>query len=132
MESFLMPNPPVPAVPMAVQRLSKRGIPPSSKNPTHKTVSRIYSRYKMVADSLVLGTSLVTLGPGLSARRRLKLYPPLPMGTTASRNTRIPIPPSQWVKLRQNSIPRLSPSTLVRMEAPVVVKPEMTSNSAST
>ena len=44
----------------------------------------------------------------------------------------MPMPPSQWVKERQNSSPRLMASTSVRMEAPVVVKPEMTSNRAST
>ena len=39
MLSFLMPKPPVPAVPKAVQRLSKRGIPPASRKRTQMTVS---------------------------------------------------------------------------------------------
>ena len=42
------------------------------------------------------------------------------------------MPPTQWVKLRQNKIPRLRDSTSGRMVAPVVVKPETVSNSAST
>ena len=41
------------------------------------------------------------------------------------------MPPIQWVKLRQNSMEWLMPSTLVRMEAPVVVKPETVSKKAS-
>ena len=41
------------------------------------------------------------------------------------------MPPIQWVKLRQNSMPRLSASTLVRMVAPVVVKPLTVSKNAS-
>jgi len=46
-------------------------------------------------------------------------------------NTRMPMPPNQWVKLRQKSIPLSSASTSVRMLAPVVVKPETVSNTAS-
>ena len=42
------------------------------------------------------------------------------------------MPPSQWVKLRQKRSPRLMDSTSLRMEAPVVVKPEVTSKRAST
>ena len=41
------------------------------------------------------------------------------------------MPPSQWVKLRQNRFACDSAVTSVRMEAPVVVKPLMDSNSAS-
>ena len=46
-------------------------------------------------------------------------------------NTSTPMPPTQWVKLRQNRPPRLRGSTAVRMEAPVVVKPETVSKKAS-
>ena len=52
-------------------------------------------------------------------------------GTTASMNTSTPMPPSQWVKLRQNSSPCGIASGAVRMLAPVVVKPETVSNTAS-
>ena len=69
MEVFLMPKPPVPAVPKAVHRASKRGIFPSSRKTTSSTVSRMYRRYRMPAVWRILGTSLPTLGPGLSARR---------------------------------------------------------------
>ena len=46
-------------------------------------------------------------------------------------NTSTPMPPTQWVKLRQNSSPWLMASTSVRMEAPVVVKPLTVSKNAS-
>ena len=46
-------------------------------------------------------------------------------------NTRIPIPPIQWVKLLQKSIQRGRASTSERILAPVVVKPEAVSNTAS-
>ena len=77
------------------------------------------------------GTSLPTVGPGTSARMMCIDRLPL-MGSTASTNTRMPMPPIQWVKLRQNRMPLGSPSTAGRMLAPVVVKPETVSNRAST
>ena len=54
------------------------------------------------------------------------------MGMTAMRNTSTPMPPIQCVKLRQNSPERDRLSTSLRMEAPVVVKPETVSKKAST
>ena len=42
-------------------------------------------------------------------------------------STSTPIPPSQWVKDRQNRIPLGMASISVRIEAPVVVKPEQDS-----
>lgn len=39
-------------------------------------------------------------------------------------STSTPMPPTQWVKLRQNRIPRGRASISVRMEEPVVVKPD--------
>ena len=42
------------------------------------------------------------------------------------------MPPIQWEKLRQNSVPWLSASTSVRIVEPVVVKPETVSKKAST
>ncbi len=80
--------------------------------------------------SFIFGTSLPTDGPGLSARIRLMLEPPL-MGMIASRNTRTPMPPIQWVKLRQNREQWESASTSLKMLAPVVVKPDTVSKSAS-
>ena len=46
-------------------------------------------------------------------------------------STKTPIPPTQWVKLRQKSMPLGKISTLVKMVEPVVVKPEILSNTAS-
>ena len=42
------------------------------------------------------------------------------------------MPPIQCVKLRQNSMERDMASTLLRIDAPVVVKPETVSKKAST
>ena len=53
-------------------------------------------------------------------------------GSTASTNTSTPMPPTQWVKLRQKRMPWVSASTSVRMLAPVVVKPDTVSKNAST
>lgn len=50
---------------------------------------------------------------------------------TAIMNTSTPMPPTQCVKLRQNNRPWLSASTSVRIDAPVVVKPETVSKNAS-
>ena len=77
-----------------------------------------------------MGTSFPTDGPGLSARMRFMVLPPV-MGSTARINTITPIPPIQWVKLRQNRLHRDSASTSLKMLAPVVVNPEIVSNSAS-
>lgn len=46
-------------------------------------------------------------------------------------NTRIPIPPSQWVKERQNNMDLGSASMSVKIVDPVVVKPEQDSKKAS-
>jgi hypothetical protein len=43
----------------------------------------------------------------------------------------MPIPPIQWVRLRQNKMLFGKDSTSVRMVAPVVVKPDMVSKKAS-
>ena len=76
------------------------------------------------------GTILDTVGPGLSARRRWMPCPPS-MLTMASIKTRMPMPPIQCEKLRQNRLQCLSSSTFGRMLEPVVVKPETISNTAS-
>ena len=78
-----------------------------------------------------MGTSLETWGPGDSARMMNKLSPLVPEGERASRNTRTPMPPSQWLKERQYRIPLGSGSRSLRMLAPVVVKPLAASNRAS-
>ena len=53
------------------------------------------------------------------------------IGMTAIRNTSTPMPPIQWVNERQKRPDRERPSTLFRIEAPVVVKPETVSKKAS-
>ena len=49
----------------------------------------------------------------------------------ATDSTMIPMPPSHWMKLRQKSSPREMDSMSVRMEDPVVVKPDTDSKNAS-
>ena len=88
--------------------------------------------YKMRAVCPRRGVKRPTLGPGLSARIRFMVPAFLSIFTMASVNTRMPMPPSQCVKLRQYSMPRPSTSTSERMDAPVVVKPLTVSNRAST
>jgi len=82
--------------------------------------------------SLMRLTSFPTAGPGISARSMCIPWPSPPIGRMAMTNTRTPMPPTQWVKLRQNRMPRFSDSTSVRMVAPVVVKPETVSKKQST
>jgi len=49
----------------------------------------------------------------------------------ANDRTMMPMPPIQWVRLRQNRMPRGRDSMSERMLAPVVVKPDMVSKKAS-
>ena len=83
-----------------------------------------------MALSCSLLLSLSTEGPGTSARIRCIARPSV-SGSTAITNTSTPMPPTQWEKLRQNSMPWLIASTSVRMVEPVVVKPETISKKAS-
>ncbi len=76
-------------------------------------------------------TSLPNCGPGISALASAVDILSLP-GKSAIANTRTPIPPSHCVRARQNSRDLGIISTLVSMLAPVVVKPDTVSNSAST
>ena len=84
----------------------------------------------MTAVFRALGTSLPTVGPGTSARMMCMEWLPF-IGSIAMMNTNTPIPPTQCVNERQKRHPRLIPSISVRMDAPVVVKPEAVSNMAS-
>ena len=78
-----------------------------------------------------LGTSFPTDGPGLSAFIRFIFEPDaLFIGMMASRNTRTPIPPIQWVKHLHSIMPCDILSTSLSMLAPVVVNPDIVSNSA--
>ncbi len=66
------------------------------------------------------------MGPGASVTAIF--CPLIPReGISAIANTRIPMPPIQWVKERQNRIPFGSTSTSVRIDAPVVENPEQDS-----
>jgi hypothetical protein len=90
----------------------------------------MYTPHNLFAVSFILGCNLSGVGPGTSAIK--SCIPPIPrMGKTTSDNTIIPIPPSHWVILRQKSNPCERDSISFRIEAPVVVKPEMVSKNAS-
>ena len=56
------------------------------------------------------GTRRLSSGPGDSARIRWDVRP-VTLGVIASVSTSTPMPPIQWVKLRQKSTPRGSVST---------------------
>ena len=95
-----------------------------------RSVSSRYTFQSVLAVWRMRGVILSGVGPGISA-----LYnwvPPMPvMGRMARERTMMPMPPSQWLRLRQNSRPRGRSSTRTRMEAPVVVNPDMLSKKAS-
>ena len=76
------------------------------------------------------GSSLLLIGPGLSARIRCTAPAPV-QGIRARNSTSTPMPPIHWVSARQKRIPLGMASTSVRMVAPVVVRPEAVSNRAS-
>ena len=86
--------------------------------------------YRIRALDLTFGTRRLTEGPGLSAFMRFMRLPPV-IGSRMSRKTRTPMPPIQWVKLRHIRIQFGMTSTSDRILAPVVVKPDTVSNSAS-
>jgi len=67
--------------------------------------------------------------PGISATN--SCIPPIPnIGKIATDKTMIPIPPIQCVILLQKSNPLGTDSISTRIEAPVVVNPEMVSKKA--
>jgi hypothetical protein len=80
---------------------------------------------------LMRGNSLSAEGPGTSARKSC-MAPAPRRGRKATERTIIPIPPNQWVRLRQNKIPMGLSSMELKTVAPVVVMPETDSNTAST
>ena len=89
-----------------------------------------YTAHSRRAVSRTLGVSRSPVGPGASAASRL--IPPEPtVGSTATTSTITPMPPIHCVVERQNSSPWEVASMLGVTVAPVVVKPEIDSNKAS-
>ena len=76
------------------------------------------------------GVSFSSVGPGASAKKS-RPTPIASRGRTATKSVMTPMPPSHWVSDRQNSSPRLKTLKSVKMVAPVVVNPDIDSNSAS-
>ena len=79
---------------------------------------------------LALGTSLSASGPGTSARIRCMEFSSS-KEVSIMTNPSPPIPPIQWVRLRQKAMPLGSASISVRIVDPVVVKPDTVSKKAS-
>ena len=102
-----------------------------NRSTSSTAVSTKYILYSMLAVCPAFGTIFLTLGPGLSAFIRNMVLPPAASGMTAITNTRIPMPPTQWVNERQKSRQWGRASTSDRIDAPVVVKPDAVSNTAS-
>ena len=78
------------------------------------------------------GVSASSSGPGASAKNICRPAT-ASAGRTATKRTMMPIPPSHCVMQRQNRRPRLKPphSFSWKIVAPVVVRPDMLSKSAS-
>ena len=92
--------------------------------------SSAYTFHSDRAVSAMRGLIFSTTGPGTSALK--SCMPPIPsMGRIAIENRMIPMPPSHWIMLRQNSIDSGSPSICFRTVEPVVVNPETVSKKAS-
>ena len=86
--------------------------------------------YRIREEREVFGTSLEETGPVASAWTRTWVRPPT-LGRKARVKISTPMPPIQEENERQNRMPRGRPSTAVKMEQPVVVKPETTSKKLS-
>ena len=78
----------------------------------------------------VLGASLEETGPVASAWTKTWVRPPT-LGRKARVKISTPMPPIQEEKDRQNRMPRGMDSMSVRMDPPVVVKPETISKKQS-
>ncbi|MBA7590946.1 hypothetical protein ES708_33090 [subsurface metagenome] len=105
-------------------------MPPSNSKITSPIVIMKYTPHKRFAVSLILGCSLSGVGPGTSAINNC--IPPMPnIGRITSERTMIPIPPSHCVMLLQNNNPCDRDSMSLRIDAPVVVNPDIVSKNAS-
>ena len=102
-----------------------------TRNTISITVRVRYIPYKILAVDIAFGTNLSFSGPGTSARIRCMEFF-LSRDVTTSTKTSTPIPPIQWVKLRQNNRQWGNTSTSGIILDPVVVKPETVSKNAST
>src|SRR6056297_768413 len=95
-----------------------------------KNVMPAYTIQRILAESDNRGVNLSGTGLGTSA-----LYnwmPPTPRnGRMARERTIMPMPPSHWIRLRQNKRLGAAPSMLVITDEPVVVNPDTDSKKAS-
>ena len=133
-ESLWLEKPPSDITEKAWATASKRFMagsrpvqPRVARTSTATAVSATYSRHSRRAVSRIVALSFsISVGPASSRSNRCR--PPIRIrGSTATASTMIPIPPSQWLSWRQNSIERSSASTSASTVAPLAVKPETAS-----
>ena len=123
-------KPPVARVVKACATASNGPIPATTSKRANAPVRATYTPHREVAVSATRGVSFSDWAPENSARYRC--MPPCPTsGRTAMTKTTIPMPPSHEDRARQSRMGRESDSTSERIEAPVVVTPEVASKTAS-
>src|SRR5665648_353478 len=130
MLEFLVENPPVAIVAKEWLMESNQDIPANTNNTICKTVNPTYICQSFDALSLIRGNTLSAIGPGTSALNRCTARAPN-LGKKTMNKTMIPMPPSQWVRLRHSNKLLGRNSTLSMTLAPVVVRPETASNNPS-
>ncbi len=128
--SVRVEKPPVPRV-EKVWHAASKALMPAARSRAYSASDRpAYTFQSASAVSAMRGASFSDRAPENSAL--YSAIPPAPIrGSTAMVRSTTPMPPSQCVKCRQNWITGGSTSTRGRIVAPVVVKPETDSNTAS-
>lgn len=130
MLSWWVEKPPVATVDILWFTASNILIPLKYSPRAQVTVRQRYKPHSHLAVVLMRGWIFPIFSPVVSAEKRRRS--PLPMvGSTAIVKNTIPIPPNQWVMLRQKSRPRGRLSMFVSTVAPVVVNPDIASRNAA-
>ena len=124
-------KPPADSVVSAWHAASNSGIPAACSTISSAAVRPAYSRQRYAAVSRTCGASDWAVGPGASVKNSWRT-PNASRGSIATNSVMTPIPPSHWVSARQNIVARSSCPKSTSTVAPVVVKPDIDSNTAST
>ena len=106
-------------------------MPASMSAKVSANVKALYSCQSAMAVLRSWGVSFSSVGPAASAKKSSR-PPTASRGSTAMNSAMTPRPPSHCVRARQKNIPRPSAPKSVRIVAPVVVRPDIDSNRAST
>ena len=125
---FRVQNPQVLQADIALVAASNQPIPVSFSEKKVTTVKAMYVRNIRLA-------KLVLRSPAKGSRATVEISAPDKVDLSApavimENSVTMPTPPTQAVEMRQNCRPRGSASISFKMEAPVVVKPEMLSKRA--